>query len=187
MGGGAGAPYSGTVARIPALDGLVGLLRTQTSALAALPATVSALAGAVRSLVEVVGEARQTLAAVHRAAVRVDALAAQLEEPVRALVPGLRRVATVLDDPAVSDLPATLRTVQDDLLPVLRTIADTHERVAVLSGSTERIMTFVEETSRTFSGLPGAGLLGRRRPPGRVVDAEPLGAEPRRPQPPTTR
>jgi hypothetical protein len=53
--------------------------------------------------------------------------------------------------------------VQSDLLPVLRTLADTHERVAFIAGSTERIMTFVDETSRTFAGLPGAALLGRRR------------------------
>ena len=61
-------------------------------------------------------------------------------------------------------LPETLRQVQDDLLPVLRTVADTHERVAYIAGSTERILGFVDDASRTFAGLPGAGLLARRTP-----------------------
>jgi len=165
----------GHVARIPGIDGLLGLLQAQTEALVSLPATVSSLAGAVRGLVDVVGQARETVAAVHRVAVRVDGLIEELEEPLVALAPGLRRLAAVLDDPVVSDLPDTLRSVQDDLLPLLRTLADTHERVAFIAGSTERIMTFVDETSRTLGGLPGAGLLGRRRasgPPGRVITVE---------------
>lgn len=173
------------VARIPGIDGLFGLLQAQTEALAALPGTVASLAGAVRGLADVVGEARQTLAAVHRVAVRMDAVVTELEEPLIALAPGLRRLAEALDDPVVSDLPDTLRTVQDDLLPVLRTLAETHERVAYVAGSTERIMTFVDETSRTLaglSGLPGAGLLGRRRaptsPPGRIITVEQVEREP---------
>lgn len=155
------------------------VLQAQTEALAALPGAVTALTGAVRSLGEVVGEARETLAAVHRLAVRMDAMAEELEEPLRALAPGLTRLAVVLDDPVIEDLPDTLRKVQGDVLPVLRTLADTHERVAFIAGSTERIMTFVDETSRTIAGIPGAALLGRRRPGVR------LAAEVVAPDPPT--
>lgn len=146
-------------------------MHAQTEALAALPTAVASLTGAVRGLGDVVGEARETLAAVHRLAVRVDAMAAELEEPLRALAPGLSRLAVVLDDPVIEELPDTLRKVQADVLPVLRTLADTHDRVAFIAGSTERIMTFVDETSRTIAGIPGAALLGRRRPgaPPRVI------------------
>ena len=157
------------MARIPGIDGLFAVLQAQTEALAALPTAVVSLTGAVRQLGDVVSEARGTLAAVNRLAVRMDSMAEELEEPLRALAPGLARLAVVLDDPVIEDLPDTLRKVQADVLPVLRTLADTHERVAFIAGSTERIMTFVDETSRTISGLPGAALLGRRRPPGRVV------------------
>ena len=169
------------MARIPGVDGLLSVLQAQTEALASLPSAVGALTGAVRQLGEVVGEARETLSAVHRLAVRMDSMAEELEEPRRALAPGLQRLAVVLDDPVVEELPDTLRKVQADVLPVLRTLADTHERVAFIAGSTERIMTFVDDTSRTIAGLPGAALLGRRRPPGARLGAE----APPPPVPPT--
>jgi ABC-type transporter Mla subunit MlaD len=151
------------MARIPGIDGAFGLLHAQSEALAALPAAVQSMTGAVRTLGETVSAARDTLAAVQRLALRLDGLVEELEEPVRALAPGLARLAVVLDDPVVDELPDTLRKVQADVLPVLRTLADTHERVAFIAGSTERIMTFVDETSRTIAGIPGAALLGRRR------------------------
>ena len=159
------------MARIPGLDGLFAALQAQTDSLAALPQAVSALTGAVRHLGEVVGEARETLAAVHRLAVRLDAVAAELEEPLKALAPGLSRLAVVLEDPVVEELPDTLRQVQTEVLPVLRTLSDTHARVAFIAGSTERMMSFVDDTSRAFGGLPGAALLGRRRPAPRPPEA----------------
>jgi ABC-type transporter Mla subunit MlaD len=157
------------VARIPGIDGVFSVLQAQTEALATLPAAVSALTGAVRSLADVVGQARDTVVTVNRLAGRLDSLVEELEEPLKALAPGLARLAVVLDDPVVEELPETLRKVQADVLPVLRTLADTHERVAFIAGSTERIMTFVDETSRTLAGLPGAALLGRRKSAPKVI------------------
>jgi len=133
---------------------------------------LSGLVGAARSAIGLVEDARETVRALQRLVQRADGVVAELEGPLRAVAPGLRRLAVVLDDPVVEQVPAALRQVQDDLLPVLRTLADTHERVTVIAGSTERIMGFVEDTSRALGGLPGAGLLGRRRPPGRVVTVE---------------
>jgi hypothetical protein len=161
------------MAKLPGIDGVfagvAGILQAQTEALAALPATVTALTGAVRGLAE-------TVQAMNRMVGRLDGIVSELEEPLKALAPGMARLAVVLDDPVIEELPATLKQVQADILPVLRTLADTHERVAFIAGSTERIMTFVDETSRTIAGLPGAALLGRRRastpPPPRIVEAE---------------
>ena len=161
------------MARLPGIDTAYGLLQAQTEALANLPGAVSGLTNAVRGLGDVVGQVRETLAAVHRLATRLDAMAEELEQPLHDLVPGLQRLATVLEDPIVEELPDTLRQVRADVLPVIRTLVDTHERVAFIAGSTERIMTFVDDTSRTIAHLPGAALLGRRRPaPTRVI---PLG------------
>ncbi len=114
---------------------------------------------------EVVQQAREVVQVAHRMVLRADALVAEMEEPLRALRPGLDRLAAVLDDPVVDDVPDTLRRVRDDLPPVLRTLADASERLALVTGPTDRLLDFVGDTSRTL-GLPGAGLLGRRRPPG---------------------
>ena len=171
------------MARIPGIDGLFSVLQAQTEALATLPATVAGLTNAVRGLADVVGQARDTVVTVNRLATRLDGLVEELEEPLKALAPGLTRLAVVLDDPVVEELPETLRKVQADVLPVLRTLADTHERVAFIAGSTERIMTFVDETSRTIAHLPGAALLSRRRPvPRAAAPSEPL--PPTLPDPP---
>lgn len=159
--------YARGVARLPGIDGVFGglsaVVQAQTEALAALPGAVASLGSAVRGLAEVAASARDTVQAVHRLAVHLDAVVTELEEPLLALRPGLQRLATVLDDPVVEQVPETLRRVQADVLPVLRTFADTHDRVALIAASTERIVSFVDDTGRTIAGLPGAALLGRRR------------------------
>lgn len=151
------------MAKIPGIDTAFALLQAQTDALAQLPEVIGAMGAAVRGLGDTVQQARETIAAVQRLTTRMDAIVEELEQPLRALAPGLQRLAVVLDDPVVGDLPDTLRQVQQDVLPVLKTLAETHEKVAFIAGSTDRIMGFVDETSRTIAGIPGAGLLGRRR------------------------
>ena len=162
------------MAKIPGIDnvvaGLLGVLQAQTEALTALPQAVTSLAQAVTSLSAAAASAADTMAAANQLVRRVDAIVAELEKPVVALAPGLTRLAGVLDDPTITLLPDTLRRVQSDVLPVLRTLADTHEKVAFIAGSTERIMQFVDETGRTIASIPGAALLGRRRPPAKIVD-----------------
>ena len=165
------------MAKLPGIDsvfnGLLSVLQAQTEALAALPATVSSLSASVRGLGETVQRMNQML-------IRIDGIVTELEEPLKALAPGMTRMAAILDSPGVDEIPATLQQVQADILPVLRTLADTHERVAFIAGSTERIMTFVDETSRTIAGLPGAALLGRRKAaaPKVVLPAEPVDPSP---------
>lgn len=147
------------MARIPGIDTAFGLLQAQTDALAQLPAVVNALTGAVRGLVETAQQARETIASVQRLTARMDGIVAELEQPLRDLAPGLSKLAVVLDDPVVSDLPDTLRKVQSDVLPVLRTLADTHEKV-------DRVIGLVDSLGGLpGGGLLGAGLLGRRRTP----------------------
>ena len=157
------------MAKLPGIDsvfnGLLSVLQAQTEALATLPATVSSLSASVRGLGETVQRMNQML-------IRIDGIVTELEEPLKALAPGMQRMAAVLDDPMIEEIPETLKQVQADILPVLRTLADTHERVAFIAGSTERIMTFVDETSRTIAGLPGAALLGRRKGSARVIEPE---------------
>lgn len=160
------------MAKIPGIDNVVGsvlgsvlaVLQAQTEALASLPAAVQSLSAAVKNLADATAEAKQTAQTVNRMVTRIDSIVTELEEPLKALAPGMTRMAKILDDPIVAALPETLAQVQRDILPVLRTLADTHERVAFIAGSTERIMQFVDETGRTIAGIPGAALLARRRP-----------------------
>ena len=166
------------MAKIPGIDsvlgGLAGVLQAQTEALIALPQAVTSLANAVQSLAEVAASAAETAQTINRLVLRVDGIVAELEAPVKALAPGVTRLAGVMDDAAFDLLPDTLRRIQSDVLPVLRTLADTHDKVAFIAGSTERIMAFVDETGRTIAGIPGAALLGRRRTPARPMPpAEP--------------
>jgi len=179
-GGGALTAYAPGMAKLPGIDGVFSgvtkVLQLQTEALAALPGAVAGLTGAVKGLQEVVVSSRDTLLALNRMVLRADALLTELEPPLRAMAPGMQRLAAVLDDPVMDIVPATLRQIQSDVLPVLRTLADTHERVAFIAGSTERIMTFVEDTSRTIAGLPGAALLSRRRTSSPKVIVPPEGS-----------
>lgn len=156
------------VAKIPGVDSLVGgvlsVLQAQTEALAALPGAVQALSAAVRNLADATAGAKDTVQTLNRLAVKIEGIVDELEAPLKALAPGMTRMAAVIDDPIVSAVPETLAQIQRDILPVLRTLADTNERVALIAGSTERIMAFVDDTGRTIAGLPGAALLSRRKP-----------------------
>ncbi len=127
---------------------------------------------AARAAAATARQARETVAVAHRVVLRADQVTAELEGPLRALGPSLARLAAMLDDPVVEQVPDTVRRVQDDLLPLLRTVADTHERVSYVAGQTERMMSMWDDATRGFAGLPGAALLGRRRPGPRVVTAE---------------
>jgi ABC-type transporter Mla subunit MlaD len=147
------------------ITSVTAVLQAQTEALAALPGAVQSLSASVRNLAEVTAGAKETVVTLHRLAVRADSVVAELEEPLKALAPGLRTMARILDDPIVETVPETLAQVQRDILPVLRTLADTHERVAFIAGQTERIMSFVDDTGRTLASIPGAALLGRGRRP----------------------
>ena len=164
------------MAKIPGVDsvvmGVLSVLQAQTEALAALPGAVQALSASVKNLADATAGAKETVATMNRLATRMDSIISELEEPLKGLAPGMRTMATVLEDPIFTTVPDTLAQVQRDILPVLRTLADTNERVAFIAGSTERIMAFVDDTGRTLAGLPGAALLGRRRPPSPPIKVE---------------
>ncbi len=147
------------------VGGILSVLQAQTEALAALPGAVQALSAAVKNLAEATAGAKDTIITLNRMINRVDAIVTELEEPLKALAPGMTRMAKVLDDPIIGLVPETMAQIQRDILPVLRTLADTHERVAFIAGSTERIMSFIDDTGRTIAGIPGAALLGRRAKP----------------------
>jgi ABC-type transporter Mla subunit MlaD len=121
--------------RIPGLSELLGLLQQQTEALAQLPRTLADLQGTVRQLTDATNTAKDTIASAQRTAERLETLVEELEEPVRALRPGLERVGRVLDDPAVDTVPDTLRRIHDDLMPLIAGLRQAQERMGTVTGS----------------------------------------------------
>ena len=132
-------PFRGLgMPRIPGLSELLALLQTQTEALAQLPRTLSDLNGTVKELTEATTMAHATISSAQRIAERLEDLVEELEEPVRALKPGLERVGRVLDDPAIDTVPDTLRTVADDLLPLVHGLRQVTDRVGSVTGFLRR-------------------------------------------------
>jgi ABC-type transporter Mla subunit MlaD len=128
-------PFRGLgIPRIPGLGDLLALLQAQTEALAQLPRTVSDLNGTVRELTAATAMARDTIASARRTAERLEGLIEELEEPVRALKPGLERVGRVLDDPVVDTVPDTLRRLHDDLLPLIHGLRQAQSRMGSVAG-----------------------------------------------------
>jgi len=132
-------PFKGLgMPRIPGFSELLGLLQTQTEALAQLPRTLTDLQGTVRELTEATTMARDTIASAQRIAERLEDLVDELEEPVRALRPGLERVGRVLDDPAVDTVPDTLRRIHDDLMPLISGLRQAQTRMGSVTGMLRR-------------------------------------------------
>jgi ABC-type transporter Mla subunit MlaD len=124
--------------RIPGLSDLVSLLQTQTEALASLPRTLTDLNGAVRELITATRTATAAIASAQRTAERLESLVEELEEPVRALRPGLIRVGKVLDDPVVDTLPETLSRLSEDLVPIVSGLRTAQSRVETVTGLLRR-------------------------------------------------
>jgi GNAT superfamily N-acetyltransferase len=137
--GGGVDPFRGLgMPRIPGLSELLSILQTQTEALAQLPRTLSDLNGTVRELTEATTMARETIASAQRIAERLEDLVNELEEPVRALKPGIERVGKVLDDPAVDTVPDTLRKINEDLMPLIHGLRQAQSRVGSVAGLLRR-------------------------------------------------
>jgi ABC-type transporter Mla subunit MlaD len=124
--------------RIPGLSELLAQLQAQTEALAQLPRTMTDLNSAVRELIGAVGVASETIASAQRTAERLEELVEELEEPVRALKPGLERVGKVLDDPVIDTVPETLRSIHDDLVPLIGSLRQAQARVGTVTGILRR-------------------------------------------------
>jgi len=129
---------------LPTPSSVLRAAQAQAEAMAALPAALLSLTRAVSQLNGTVREAREAVARLQGLGDRLDSILDEVEQPVRDLAPGLRRVGKVLDDPMVSEIPDTVKRIRDDLLPL----------VATLRGTTEVLDRF---SSRLL-------LSGRRRP-----------------------
>jgi ABC-type transporter Mla subunit MlaD len=123
---------------LPGLGDLLSLLQKQTEALAQLPSTLIDLNRTIRELTEATALARETIESAQRITERLQGLVEELQQPVRALKPGLERVGRVLDDPAVDTVPDTLRRIHDDLMPLIAGLRRAQTRVGSVTGVLRR-------------------------------------------------
>ncbi len=162
----------------------VALAARSAQAMVSLPDTLLTVNRTAHAVAESVESGQATIATAQRLSERLEALADDLEKPLRQLVPGLRRTAAVLDDPIIGQLPDILRRIQADLLPVVRGMQDTQERIATIAASTERITLLVDQAGARITTLPGSLLRwpfrGEASGEGRAPNAPP---EPRRDEP----
>ena len=108
--------------------------QAQAEALAALPAALLSLTRAVSQLNGTMREARDAVARLQQLGDRLDGILHEIEQPVRDLAPGLRRVGKVLDDPVVSEIPDTVRRIREDLLPLVGTLRGTTDMLDRFAG-----------------------------------------------------
>ena len=123
---------------IPGLGDLLSLLQKQTEALAQLPSTLIDLNRTIRELTAATTLARETIESAQRITERLEGLVEELQQPVRALKPGLERVGKVLDDPAVDTVPDTLRRIHDDLMPLIAGLRQAQSRLGSVTGMLRR-------------------------------------------------
>lgn len=120
------------------------MLRAEADFLLAAPSTAAALIRGLERLAAAAAEAGDAAVRINRLTARLESLLDEVEEPLKAAAPGIRRVGRMLDDPAVSELPETLNGLRE-----------TQARVAAIAASTERITSFIDDTGSRLGALPG--------------------------------
>jgi ABC-type transporter Mla subunit MlaD len=149
--------------QVPGVMDAARVLQAYVEAITQLPGTLMALNRTMRGLTLAVEDSREVLASVQRIAARLETVLDEVEEPVRALVPGVRRMAAVLEDPVVEEIPDTVRRIRAEILPVLTHLQETQRDVAAIAGSTARITGLVDEAGSRLGALSMGGLLRRPR------------------------
>jgi ABC-type transporter Mla subunit MlaD len=122
------------MASLPSPAQVVRAAQAQAEAMAALPGALLSLTRAVSQLNGTLREAREAVARLQRLGDRLDGILDEVEQPVRDLAPGLRRVGKVLDDPMVSEIPDTVRKIRNDLLPLIGTLRGTTDMLDRFAG-----------------------------------------------------
>jgi chromosome condensin MukBEF ATPase and DNA-binding subunit MukB len=134
-------------------------LQEQAAAIAALPHAAATLN---RTLVTFA----QTVSRLDTLVQRLDRLTEPLEEPLTALAPRLQMLVPLLEENVLGAVPELFETLRKDAVPALQRIDQTQQQVQLIAASVERIMTGLDETLVRLAGLPGMGLIQRRRSAG---------------------
>jgi ABC-type transporter Mla subunit MlaD len=108
------------------------LVQAQSDLLTDLPAIIAELQESVRTLSETLASSKETVTSAHRVIARLESVLDDIEEPVRAMRPGLQRLSVALDSPVIDRLPATLETIERTVVPIAARIEHTSERASAM-------------------------------------------------------
>ena len=111
--------------RVPSMNDAFRMVQAQSDLMSDLPSIIAELQASVRGLSETLTDSKTTAASALRVTARLEDILDEIEEPVRALRPGLQRLAVALDSPVIDRLPATLETIERTVLPVAARVAAT--------------------------------------------------------------
>src|SRR3954453_19056559 len=105
------------------------MMKAQSEFMAELPATIADLQKTVRGLAEAIDGVKESVAAAQRVSARVESVLDEMEAPVRALRPGIERLAAALDNPVIDRIPIMLAAVDDAVTPMTDQLAQARRRV----------------------------------------------------------
>ena len=134
--------------RVPGFNDAIKMMQTQTEVLAELPSTIAELQRAVRGLGETLNASRESAAAAQRVTSRVEAALDEIEEPIRALRPGLERLAVVLESPVVERIPAMLEAIEATVVPIASGVEQTRARWAAVRDGGRRLFAPIRSRTR---------------------------------------
>jgi chromosome segregation ATPase len=134
--------------RVPGFNDAIKMMQTQTELLAELPATIAELQRAVRGLGETLNTSRDAAASAARVSSRVEEALDEIEDPIRALRPGLERLAVALDSPVIDRIPATLEAIEATVLPIAAGVEQARERWAAVKERGRRLLAPLRSRGR---------------------------------------
>jgi hypothetical protein len=105
------------------------MVQAQSDLMSDLPSIIAELQASVRGLSETLADSKTTAASALRVAARLEDILDEIEQPMRALRPGLQRLAAALDNPVIDRIPATLETIERTVLPFAARVAATTARM----------------------------------------------------------
>src|SRR5579875_2402884 len=97
---------------MPGMSETLRAMQAQTEVMTQLPATLGDLQRAVRGVADALAASKETVASAQQVSERLASVLDEIEEPVRALRPGIVRLGEVLNSPVVERIPAVLEAIE---------------------------------------------------------------------------
>lgn len=101
---------------------LTRLMQAQNGLLEQIPTTLMRLTEVLDKLAPAATDAVETVTISRRVSANIEQLVAELEQPIRDLIPAIERLTTILNDPAIAAIPTTVQRIHDEADPILERV-----------------------------------------------------------------